>query len=118
MGQVGRLGKEIPTEEEVGVLREVLQDDSLPFELREWAARQLSRRGRAGDPEAVDSLIATLESDNPRAVITAAHFLAATGKDAVPHLRPLLEHSDHDVRMTAELLLEELSQPPPSELTE
>jgi eukaryotic-like serine/threonine-protein kinase len=79
----------------------------------DWWVRERSADalGEIGDMRAVPALIKMLAGD-PRSIPAAARGLAKlAGKDAVQHLRPLLDHKDKQVRIEVMAALAEIADP-------
>ena len=67
--------------------------------------------GAIGDPRAVPALVEML-SGEPRSIPAAARALGKlAGRDAVPHLKPLLDHKDKEVRIEAMKAIAEAADP-------
>jgi eukaryotic-like serine/threonine-protein kinase len=77
-----------------------------------WVSeRAADALGAIGDVRAVPAIIKMLSGD-PRSIPAAARALGKlAGKDAVPHLRPLLDHRDKQVRIEAMKALAEAADP-------
>jgi eukaryotic-like serine/threonine-protein kinase len=79
----------------------------------DWWVRERSADalGEIGDVRAVPPLIKMLSAE-PRSIPSAVRALGKlAGKDAVPHLRPLLEHKDRQVRIEVMNTLAEITDP-------
>jgi eukaryotic-like serine/threonine-protein kinase len=77
-----------------------------------WVSeRSADALGAIGDMRAVPALIKML-SASPRSIPAAVRSLGKlAGKDAVPHLKPLLEHKDKQVRIEVMNTLAEITDP-------
>jgi len=83
----------------------------------DWWVRERSADalGEIGDMRAVPALVSMLSAD-PRSIPAAIRALAKlAGKDAVPHLKPLLDHKDKEVRVEAMKALAEAADPAEAE---
>lgn len=79
----------------------------------DWWVRERSADalGEIGDIRAIPALVNMLSAD-PRSIPAAIRALSKlAGKDAVPHLKPLLEHKDKEVRVEAMKALAETADP-------
>ena len=79
----------------------------------DWWVRDRSADalGEIGDMRAVPALIKMLSAD-PRSIPAAVRSLGKlAGKDAIPHLKPLLEHKDKQVRIEVMNTLAEITDP-------
>jgi eukaryotic-like serine/threonine-protein kinase len=79
----------------------------------DWWVRERSADalGEIGDVRAVPALIKMLSSE-PRSIPAAVRALGKlAGKDAMPHLKPLMEHKDKQVRIEVMKTLAEITDP-------
>lgn len=79
----------------------------------DWWVRERSADalGEIGDVRAVPAIIKMLSAE-PRSIPAAVRALGKlAGKDAVPHLKPLLEHKDKQVRIEVMNTLAEITDP-------
>ncbi|HUG98371.1 MAG TPA: HEAT repeat domain-containing protein [Gammaproteobacteria bacterium] len=79
----------------------------------DWWVRERSADalGEIGDVRAVPAVIKMLSAE-PRSIPAAVRALGKlAGKDAVPHLKPLLEHKDKQVRIEVMNTLAEITDP-------
>jgi eukaryotic-like serine/threonine-protein kinase len=79
----------------------------------DWWVRERSADalGEIGDMRAVPAIIKMLAGD-PRSIPAAVRALAKlAGKDALPHIKPLLEHKETQVRVEVINALAEISDP-------
>jgi eukaryotic-like serine/threonine-protein kinase len=77
-----------------------------------WVSeRAADALGEIGDMRAVPALIKMLSAE-PRSIPAAVRSLGKlAGKDAIPHLQPLLEHKDKQVRIEVMKTLAEIADP-------
>ena len=95
-----------PHEEELELLRAVLEDDPDPV-VRIAAAEQLAGGESYG---ATQALLGTLADRDPEVVGAVVEALASSGDASViPQLAPLLDHQEPGVRAAATLAIETLS---------
>jgi serine/threonine-protein kinase len=100
------------TKDERAVKHLIAATEDEDWWVRERAADAL---GEIGDPRAIPALVEMLAGE-PRSIPAAARALGkVAGDEALPHLKPLLDHKDKEVRIEAMKALAEAADPAESD---